>query len=59
MVLTVVSNHEELIKLIDAYCDAQPRERARAEEHGPLVLFAPAGPGSRTTPGRGPATAGR
>jgi len=62
MVLTVVSNHEGLIKLIDAYCDAQPRERARAEEHGPLVLFAPAGPGfpyyARPRAGdRGPVTA--
>lgn len=62
MVLTVVSKHEELIKLIDAYCDAQPRERARAEEHGPLVLFAPAGPGfpyyARPRAGeRGPVTA--
>lgn len=30
---------EETIRRIDAYCDAQPRERARAEEHGSLVLF--------------------
>jgi len=36
---------EEIIKRIDAYCDIQPRERARAEEHGPLVLFVPVGPG--------------
>ena len=36
---------EEIIKRIDAYCDTQPRERARAEEHGPLVLFVPVGPG--------------
>jgi ribosomal protein S18 acetylase RimI-like enzyme len=43
-VLTVVSD-EEIIKRIDAYCDTQPRERARAEEHGPLVLFVPFGPG--------------
>jgi ribosomal protein S18 acetylase RimI-like enzyme len=43
-VLTVVSD-EEIIKRIDAYCDTQPRERARAEEHGPLVLFVPVGPG--------------
>jgi GNAT superfamily N-acetyltransferase len=43
-VLTVVNN-EEVIKRIDAYCDTQPRERARAEEHGPLVLFVPVGPG--------------
>jgi ribosomal protein S18 acetylase RimI-like enzyme len=43
-VLTVVSD-EEIIKRIDAYCDTQPRERAHAEEHGPLVLFVPVGPG--------------
>jgi ribosomal protein S18 acetylase RimI-like enzyme len=60
-VLTVVSN-EEIIKRIDAYCDAQPRERARAEEHGPLVLFVPAGSGfpyyARPRAGdRGPVTA--
>ena len=36
---------EEIIKRIDAYCDTQPRERARAEEHGPLVLFVPVGSG--------------
>jgi len=36
---------EEIIKRIDAYCDTQPRERARAEEHGPLVLFVPVGAG--------------
>ena len=35
----------EIIKRIEAYCDTQPRERARAEEHGPLLLFVPAGPG--------------
>jgi len=35
----------EIIERIDAYCDTQPRERARAEEHGPLVLFVPVGPG--------------
>ena len=61
MVLTVVSD-EELIKRIDAYCDTQPRERARAEEHGPLVLFIPVGPGfpyyARPRAGdRGPVTA--
>ena len=61
MVLTVVSD-EELIKRIDAYCDTQPRERARAEEHGPLVLFVPVGPGfpyyARPRAGdRGPVTA--
>ncbi len=62
MVLTVVSNSEQLIKRIDAYCDTQPRERARGEEHGPLVLFVPAGPGfpyyARPCAGdRAPATA--
>ncbi|MBV9793953.1 MAG: GNAT family N-acetyltransferase [Actinobacteria bacterium] len=30
---------------IDAFCDAVPRRRARAEDIGPLVLFAPVGPG--------------
>ena len=32
---------EGTIQRIDAYCDAQPRERARAEQYGPLVLFVP------------------
>ena len=36
---------EEIVKRIDAYCDLQPRERARAEEDGPLVLFVPVGSG--------------
>lgn len=35
----------ETIERIDAFCDAVPRNRARAEEHGPLVLFVPTGPG--------------
>ncbi len=35
----------EFIELIDSFCDAVPRYRARAEEHGPLVLFVPTGPG--------------
>jgi ribosomal protein S18 acetylase RimI-like enzyme len=35
----------EFIERIDAFCDAVPRGRARAEEHGPLVLFVPTGPG--------------
>lgn len=35
----------EVIERIDAFCDAVPRGRARAEEHGPLVLFVPTGPG--------------
>jgi ribosomal protein S18 acetylase RimI-like enzyme len=60
-VLTVVSD-EEIIKRIDAYCDTQPRERARAEEHGPLVLFVPVKAGfpyyARPRAGeRGPVTA--
>jgi ribosomal protein S18 acetylase RimI-like enzyme len=33
------------IERIDAFCDAVPRRRAHAEEHGPLVLFVPTGPG--------------
>ncbi|MDX6415633.1 MAG: hypothetical protein QOG28_253 [Trebonia sp.] len=53
---------EEIIKRIDAYCDTQPRERARAEWHGPLVLFVPVGSGfpyyARPRAGeRGPVTA--
>jgi ribosomal protein S18 acetylase RimI-like enzyme len=43
-VLTVVSD-EEIIQRIDTYCETQPLERARAEEHGPLVLFVPVKPG--------------
>jgi len=35
----------EAIERIDAFCDAVPRRRARADEHGPLVLFVPTGPG--------------
>lgn len=35
----------DAIERIDVFCDAVPRRRARAEAHGPLVLFAPAGPG--------------
>ena len=38
-------NADGTIERIDAFCDAVPRRRARAEEHGPLVLFVPAGPG--------------
>jgi ribosomal protein S18 acetylase RimI-like enzyme len=53
---------EDIIQQIDAYCDTQPRERARAEEHGPLVLFVPVKPGfpyyARPRLGnRGPVTA--
>jgi ribosomal protein S18 acetylase RimI-like enzyme len=35
----------DAIERIDAFCDAVPRCSAQAEEHGPLVLFVPAGPG--------------
>jgi ribosomal protein S18 acetylase RimI-like enzyme len=35
----------EIIERIDAFCDAVPRRRARADEYGPLVLFVPTGPG--------------
>ncbi len=53
----------EVLERIDAFCDAVPRQRARAEVIGPLVLFIPAGPGypyyARPRLGaRPPATAG-
>jgi ribosomal protein S18 acetylase RimI-like enzyme len=35
----------ETIARIDAFCDAVPRQRARAENHDPLVLFVTEGPG--------------
>ena len=35
----------EVIERIDAFCDAVPRRRARADEYGPLVLFVPTGSG--------------
>jgi ribosomal protein S18 acetylase RimI-like enzyme len=35
----------EVIERIDAFCDAVPRQRSRAEVIGPLVLFVPVGPG--------------
>lgn len=35
----------EIVERIDAFCDAVPRQRARAEVLGPLVLFVPVGPG--------------
>jgi ribosomal protein S18 acetylase RimI-like enzyme len=35
----------EAVERIDAFCDAVPRRRARADECGPLVLFVPTGPG--------------
>jgi len=46
----------EVIERIDAFCDAVPRRRARADQHGPLVLFVPTGPGwpYYARPGRGP-----
>jgi ribosomal protein S18 acetylase RimI-like enzyme len=44
MVLSVVSN-DEIIGRIDAFCDAVPRQRARAEIVGSLLLFIPAGSG--------------
>jgi ribosomal protein S18 acetylase RimI-like enzyme len=34
-----------IIGRIDAFCDAVPRQRARAEAIGPLVLFVPVGAG--------------
>ncbi len=35
----------EVIERIDTFCDAVPRQRARAEVIGPLVLFVPIGAG--------------
>ena len=35
-------SNEDILRRIDTYCDEQPQERARIEEHGPLVLFVPA-----------------
>ena len=35
----------KLIEQIDAFCDTVPRQRARAEVTGPLVLFVPVGAG--------------
>jgi ribosomal protein S18 acetylase RimI-like enzyme len=35
----------EIIERIDSFCDAVPRHRAQAEDHGPLVLFVPVGAG--------------
>ena len=54
---------EEIIRRVDAFCDAVPRESARAEAIGPLVLFVPVGPGypyyARPVPGdRARVTAG-
>ncbi|HEY7489306.1 MAG TPA: GNAT family N-acetyltransferase [Streptosporangiaceae bacterium] len=46
---------------IDAFCDAVPRDQARAERHGPLTLFVRAGPGwpyyARPTRGSGAVSA--
>lgn len=44
------------IARIDRFCDAVPRERARGEEHDPLVLFVTEGPGwpYYARPKRGP-----
>jgi len=36
---------DQLIGRIDAFCDAVPRQRAVAEEIGPLLLFVPVGAG--------------
>jgi ribosomal protein S18 acetylase RimI-like enzyme len=46
----------EVIERIDAFCDAVPRRRARADDFGPLVLFVPTGPGwpYYARPRRGP-----
>jgi ribosomal protein S18 acetylase RimI-like enzyme len=44
MVLSVVSD-DEIIGRIDAFCDAVPRQRARAETVGSLLLFVPVGAG--------------
>src|ERR1700722_2805369 len=41
----VVVGDDEIIGRIDWYCDAVPRQRARAEEIGSLVLFVPVGAG--------------
>ena len=41
---TAVSDYD-VVERIDAFCDAVPRQRARAEVIGPLVLFVPVGPG--------------
>jgi ribosomal protein S18 acetylase RimI-like enzyme len=35
----------EVIERIDAFCEAVPRRRARADAYGPLVLFVPSGTG--------------
>ena len=45
MGLSMGVDDSSTIERIDAFCDAVPRRRARAEEHGPLVMFVPTGPG--------------
>jgi ribosomal protein S18 acetylase RimI-like enzyme len=53
----------DTIERIDAFCDAVPRRRARAEAIGPLVLFVPIGPGwpyyARPQRGAGDGPSGR
>jgi ribosomal protein S18 acetylase RimI-like enzyme len=46
----------EVIERIDAFCEAVPRRRARADAYGPLVLFVPTGTGwpYYARPRRGP-----
>jgi ribosomal protein S18 acetylase RimI-like enzyme len=46
----------EVIERIDVFCDVVPRNRARADVFGPLVLFVPTGPGwpYYARPRRGP-----
>ncbi len=39
------AGNDEAIARIDGFCDAVPRQRARAEAHDPFVLFVPKGPG--------------
>src|SRR5207237_9965798 len=36
---------ETVITRIDRFCDTVPKQRAHAEQHGPLVLFVTEGPG--------------
>lgn len=43
--MKIVVSDEDIIQKIDAYCDTQPRERARVETCGPLVLFVAVKPG--------------
>jgi len=54
---------EEIIRRVDAFCDAVPRETARAEVIGSLVLFVPVGTGfpyyARPRPGERPRVTAR